>query len=63
MASGSIKLVENRPVGAKVLERAVYYNLDERKRIVRHWHRKYNGKMNLCYIQYAPGVHKIKTEV
>lgn len=56
--TGTIKLYKNSSLGyqAHLVEVERYYSETERKRIITHWKRKYNGSLNLHYIQIAPGV-------
>lgn len=39
-----------------------YYSETERKRIITHWNRKYNGQMVNHFIQIAPGVDLTKNK-
>ena len=56
--TGTIKLYKNISLGnqAHLVEVERYYSEVERKRILQHWKRKYNGTLNLHYIQIAPGI-------
>lgn len=59
--TGTIKLYQNRQDQCGLKLEANYYRSElERKQILTHWKRKYNGQMNNFYIQVAPGVDLTK---
>jgi len=57
MIPGMIKLYQQCDTRHdKLLERAKYYTVKERKKVIDYWRRTYNGRINLCYIIIIPGV-------
>lgn len=54
--TGTIKLYQIRQNQSGIKLEEYYYRSEaERKRALIHWKRKYNGKLNNCYLQISPG--------